>query len=108
MAGTGLDSFNDPEGITALYPFPGWEVLLVILGAALLIGWNVRQMLDENKEYDEAIRLYERVGMERAMNFSGSARPGTFEDIEAVEAQLSDTRDDEATRDGSEPGPASR
>jgi len=99
IAGTGLDSFNDPEGITALYPFPGWEVLLVILGAALLIGWNVRQMLDENKEYDEAIRLYERVGMERAMNFSGRTHLDTDQDIEAVEAQVSETRDEAAKRD---------
>jgi hypothetical protein len=104
IAGTGLDSFNDPEGITALYPFPGWEVAFVILGAALLIGWSVRQMLDENKEYDEAIRLYERVGMERAMNFTGSAHPGSFEDIEAVEAQVSETPDDAAKRDRRETG----
>lgn len=108
MAGTGLDTFNDPEGITALYPFPGWEVLLVVVGAALLIAWNVRQMLDENKEYDEAIRLYDRVGMERAMNFSGGALQGTFEDIEAVEAQVSDSRNDEMPRDKGEPGPASQ
>ncbi len=99
IAGTGLDSFNDPEGITALYPFPGWEVALVILGAALLIAWSVRQMLDENKEYDEAIRLYERVGMERAMNFSGSTHLDTDQDIEAVEAQVSDTPDKAPKRD---------
>ncbi len=86
IAGTGLDSFTNPEDITALYPFPGWEGLLVVVGVLLLLAWHIRQMRDENKEYDEALDLYEEVGMVRAMHFSGSEDPVTDEDIEAVEA----------------------
>lgn len=87
LAGTGLDSFTDPADITTLYPFPGWEVLLVVIGFVLLFGWHVFQMRDENKEYDEAIELYSRVGMERAMHFGGVSHLDTDEDMEAVEAK---------------------
>lgn len=87
-AGTGLDSFTDPADITVLYPFAGWEVLFVAVGLLLLLGWHILQLRDENKEYDEALELYSRVGMERAMNFGGSERPSTDEDIEAVEAEV--------------------
>ncbi|MDQ4036929.1 MAG: hypothetical protein M3313_00905 [Actinomycetota bacterium] len=88
LAGTGLDSFSDPADITALYPFTGWEWLLVVVGLVLLLGWHVVQMRDENKEYDEALELYGQVGMERAMNFGGSEQPSTAEDIEAAEAAV--------------------
>ncbi len=93
-ASTGLDSFTDPADITVLYPFPGTEVLLAIVGLLLWIGWHVVQMRSENKEYDEALELYEGVGMERAMHFSGSSHLVTDEDIEVVRAQLADRPDD--------------
>jgi hypothetical protein len=96
LAGTGLDSFTDPADITTLYPFAGWEVLLVVIGFVLLFGWHVAQMRDENKEYDEAIELYSRVGMERAMHFGGVSHLDTDEDIEAVEAKAGE---------GHRPGP---
>ncbi len=72
---TALDSFDDPAAITALYPFVGLEGLFVVVAVVLWVGWHVVQMRSENKEYAEAIRRYEDVGMERAMHLSGSARP---------------------------------
>ncbi len=90
IAGTGLDSFTNPADITALYPFPGFEVVFVVVGVLLLLGWHIRQMRDENKEYDEALELYERVGVERAMHFGGSTHLVTEEDIEVVRAEMAE------------------
>lgn len=87
--GTGLDSFTDPANITVLYPFPGTEVLLVVVGVALLLAWHIRQMRDENSEYDEALELYEKVGMDRAMHFGSSSRLVTDEDIDVVRTEVS-------------------
>jgi len=106
LAGTGLDSFTDPADITVLYPFPGWEVLLVVLALGLLLGWHIVQMRDENKEYDEALDLYRRVGMDRAMNFGASERPSTDEDIEAAEAEVGGGN--ESARATTKPGEGDR
>jgi len=86
IAGTGLDSFTNPADITALYPFPGFEVVFVVVGVLLLLGWHIRQMRDENKEFDEALELYERVGIERAMHFGGVSHLSADEDIDEVRA----------------------
>ena len=88
IAGTGLDSFTNPADITALYPFPGFEVVFVVVGVLLLLGWHIRQMRDENKEYDEALELYERVGIERAMHFGGVSHLSADEDIDEVRAHV--------------------
>lgn len=90
--GTGLDSFTDPANITVLYPFPGTEVLLVVVGLALLLAWHFRQMRDENSEYDDALELYEKVGMDRAMHFGSSSRLVTDEDIEVVRTEVTQER----------------
>ncbi len=95
--GTGLDSFSNPADITVLSPFDGWEGLFVAVGVLLWIGWHVSQIRAENKEYDEALVLYERVGMERAMHFGGVSQLSTDEDIEAAEAEAeADQRRDRA------------
>ena len=88
--GTGLDSFTDPESITVLSPFAGWEGLFVALGVLLWIGWHIRQVRAENKEYDEALHMYERVGVERAMQFGGSTHLVADEDIEVVRAEMAE------------------
>lgn len=98
IAGTGLDSFTNPADITALYPFPGFEVVFVVVGVLLLLGWHIRQMRDENKEYDEALDLYERVGMDRAMHFGGISHLDTDEDIDAVRAHVGEPHDETERR----------
>ena len=70
---TGLDSFSNPESIGPLYPFVGTEIVLVIVAVALWIGWHVGQTRAESKEYEAAVELYERIGLDRAMHAGGSA-----------------------------------
>lgn len=84
---TGLDSFTNPQDIGALYPLQGLEIPLAIGGVVLWILWHVKQTREENRDYDEALDLYRRVGMERAMHFGGSSRIATDEDIEQVRLQ---------------------
>lgn len=87
--GTGLDSFTNPEEIGALYPFAGTEVLLAVVGVLLWIGWQVRQMMQENREYDEALAVYREVGVVDALEHNGIGSPAggdghTDENREAV------------------------
>jgi hypothetical protein len=65
--GTGLDSFADPQNIGPLYPFAGTEVALAVIGILLWIGWHVRQIMTENREYERATTLYRDVGMVHAL-----------------------------------------
>jgi hypothetical protein len=51
---TGLDSFSNPADIGPLYPFPGTEVPLAIIGIALWILFHVLQTREENREWIEA------------------------------------------------------
>ena len=44
----------DLAEVGAIYPFQGGEVLMVIIGAALWLGWHVMQIRRENRELDEA------------------------------------------------------
>ena len=65
---TGLSSFSNPQEIGALYPGAGCEWVMVIVLFALWVLWHVYQMREENKEYRDALKIYEEVGMERAMH----------------------------------------
>ena len=56
---TGLQSFSDPETIGPLYPFPGTEVPLAIIGIALWILFHVLATKEENREWDEADRAFD-------------------------------------------------
>ena len=40
----------DLKDVGAIYPFQGWEVLMVILGLAFWIGWHIIQTRQENEE----------------------------------------------------------
>ncbi|MCJ7598824.1 MAG: hypothetical protein MUO41_09400 [Methyloceanibacter sp.] len=40
----------DLKDVGAIYPFQGWEVLMVILGLAFWIGWHIIQTRHENEE----------------------------------------------------------
>ncbi len=51
---TGLQSFANPADIGPLYPFPGTEVPLAIIGIALWILFHVLQTREENRKWDEA------------------------------------------------------
>lgn len=54
MSTTGIDSWAvDLADITAVYPFQGSEVLMVIIGVVLWIGWHVWQISFENRQIAE-------------------------------------------------------
>jgi hypothetical protein len=67
---TGLSSYSNPQDIGALYPGEGMEWLMVIVLFVLWILWYIFQISAEEKEYREALKLYEQVGMKRAMHHS--------------------------------------
>ena len=51
---TGLTSFSDPANIGPLYPFPGTEVPLAIIGIALWILFHIVAHREESREWSEA------------------------------------------------------
>ncbi len=51
---TGLTSFSNPADIGPLYPFPGTEVPLAIIGIALWILFHILAHREENREWSEA------------------------------------------------------
>tara|TARA_Y100000588_G_scaffold363825_2_gene426829 strand:+ start:1639 stop:1878 length:240 start_codon:yes stop_codon:yes gene_type:complete len=67
---TGLSSYGNIQEIGPLYPGVGLEWLMVIVLFALWILWHLFQISAEEKEYREALKLYEQVGMKRAMHHS--------------------------------------
>ena len=67
---TGLSSYSNPQDIGALYPGEGVEWLMVIVLFVLWILFHIFQISGEEKEYREALKLYEQVGMKRAMHHS--------------------------------------
>lgn len=47
-----VDSWTaQPEGLGAIYPFLGWEGLMVLLVAAFWVGWIIWQLRTESEEY---------------------------------------------------------
>jgi hypothetical protein len=51
MSTNGMESWAvDLKDIGAIYPFQGFEVLMVIVGLAFWIGWHVIQIRQENAE----------------------------------------------------------
>lgn len=51
---TGIETWNQSMlDIGAMYPFPGTEMIWVIIGLATWIGWHVIQFKSENKIYAE-------------------------------------------------------
>lgn len=81
---TGLESFTDPASIGAMYPFVGWEGYFVIVGVALWVIWHIWQIATENREYDEAVRLYREVGLKRAMLHGGAAHVASEEEAKVM------------------------
>jgi len=45
-------------GVGAVYPFQGTEVLMVIVGVVLWIGWHIWQMRAEAAEYKADIASF--------------------------------------------------
>lgn len=57
MSTNGMTSWAvDLKDIGAIYPFQGTEVILVIVGLALWIGWHVLQTRHENEELESDMK----------------------------------------------------
>ena len=48
----------DLKDIGAVYPWLGWEVIMVLVAVALWILWHILQIRQENRDYAEDIKLY--------------------------------------------------
>jgi len=48
----------DLADVGAVYPWIGYEVIMVLVAVALWILWHVLQLRHENEELTEDIRLY--------------------------------------------------
>ena len=67
---TGLSSYSNPQEIGALLPGAGVEWIMVIVFFVSWVLWHIFQIAGEEKEYREAAKRYEQVGMTRAMHHS--------------------------------------
>lgn len=57
---TGIETWNQSMlDIGAMYPFPGTEMIWVIIGLATWIGWHVIQFKSENRLYEEEEKSFE-------------------------------------------------
>ena len=70
MSTIGLDSWAvDLKDVGAIYPFQGSEVLMVIIGVALWIGWHVWQARHEQKEIDyEVAHNHQKENIEKSVD----------------------------------------
>jgi hypothetical protein len=103
---TGLTSFSDPESIGPLYPFADKVSLLVMtaIGFLLWVLWHLAQGQAETKENQEAVELWDRVGLERAMFHGGTALVATDEEwAEAKRTGYTGQRTPPATPPGAPP-----
>lgn len=69
---TNVDSWGDVASLGAIYPFPGIEGILAIAGVVIWIGWHIWQIRSENAEYDQALRHYREVGLDKALDHRGN------------------------------------
>ena len=53
----------DLKDVGAIYPFTGWEVVLVILGLIFWIGWHIIQTRHETAEIEADLKA-DRTGDE--------------------------------------------
>jgi len=74
---TGIETWNQNLlDIGAMYPFPGSEGLLAIIGIGTWIVWHVIQIRAENKTYAEDEELFsDKQRLRRAMHFSNAETP---------------------------------
>jgi hypothetical protein len=62
------------------------EIIMAIVVFVWVIWWLVWQSFHENKELNDAVRLYREVGMERAMEVA-TGKVVTEEELKAREVQ---------------------
>ncbi len=68
---TNVESWADVASLGAIYPFPGIEWALVIVAVVVWVGWHCWQIKSENDEYDTALRRYNEMGLDKALDHRG-------------------------------------
>ncbi|HET7210867.1 MAG TPA: hypothetical protein VFI85_03870 [Methyloceanibacter sp.] len=48
----------DLKDIGAVYPFQGWELIIVLVGVAAWILWHIVQIREEEADYDDDVKRY--------------------------------------------------
>ena len=48
----------DLKDVAAVYPWAGWELIMVLVAIALWILWHIIQINQENREFAEDIKKY--------------------------------------------------
>ena len=48
----------DLKDVGAVYPWAGWELIMVLVAIALWILWHIIQINQENREFAEDIKKY--------------------------------------------------
>lgn len=84
---TGIASWSNPAEITAIYPFVGTEVLLVVAGFAFWIWWHVKQIRDESRELEKQAAYFREIGLDRAMHYGAEPRIATTEEHQGTVAR---------------------
>ena len=51
-----------------LYPFVGWEGLMVVLAVIFWIGWHIVQIRSESKRLEDQARALRQGGMQKALD----------------------------------------
>jgi hypothetical protein len=54
--------FAQFEGLGAIYPFLGWEGLMILMVAAFWIGWTIWQLRTESEEYARTAQAVRETG----------------------------------------------
>ena len=58
-----VDSWTaQPEGIGAIYPFLGWEWLMILMTAIFWVGWIIWQLRTESEEYARITQAVRETG----------------------------------------------
>jgi hypothetical protein len=78
---TGVTSFASPGELGPLYPFPGTEVPLAIIGIVLWIAWHVLHHRGETREMEEGSELFDQVGIDRILYHGSAGRVATPEEV---------------------------
>ena len=48
----------DLKDVAAVYPWAGWELIMVLVAIALWILWHIMQIRQENADYADDIKRY--------------------------------------------------
>lgn len=84
---TGFDSFADSASLEALYPFIGFEWVLVVAVVVSWARWMIKQSADETEGYQKASDLIREVALEEVMAHGGRAGVRFNHDVPDIRAE---------------------